>query len=104
MPSQIDMYESLGNRRMELSKSFIEKRQKSYGNIITEKLIHHRINRSIQVEGAFGVLKSDYGFNRFLARGKNNVKPSLFIYVWGITLINSILKFRKNGLDSIYIR
>jgi hypothetical protein len=24
------------------------------------------MNRSIQVEGAFGVLKSDYEFNRFL--------------------------------------
>ena len=32
------------------------------------------MNRSIQVEGAFGVLKQDYGFRRFLSRGKNNIK------------------------------
>jgi len=30
------------------------------------------MNRSIQVEGAFGVLKQDYGFGRFLTRGKTN--------------------------------
>ena len=30
-----------------------------------------RINRSIQVEGAFGILKEDHGFMRFLNRGNN---------------------------------
>ena len=32
-----------------------------------------RINRSIQAEGVFGVTKQDYGFKRFLMRGKENV-------------------------------
>ncbi len=32
------------------------------------------MNRSIQAEGAFGVLKNDYGFQRFLLRGKTKVK------------------------------
>ena len=31
-----------------------------------------RMNRSIQVEGAFGVLKEDYAFRRFLTGGKHN--------------------------------
>ena len=38
-----------------------------------------KMNRSIQVEGAFGVLKQDYGFGRFLARGKTNNETRLFI-------------------------
>ena len=42
---------------MEVSKAFVEKRQKSYDNITAEKGILLRINRSIQSEGAFGVLK-----------------------------------------------
>ncbi|MBE6868318.1 MAG: hypothetical protein E7494_06075 [Ruminococcus albus] len=29
-----------------------------------------RMNGSIQAEGAFGVLKQDYGFRRILCRGK----------------------------------
>ena len=37
------------------------------------------MNRSIQVEGAFGVLKQDYGFGRFLTRGKTNNETRLFI-------------------------
>jgi len=37
-----------------------------------------RVCRSIQVEGAFGVLKQDYGFRRFLTSGKTNVRTELF--------------------------
>ena len=42
----------------------------------TDKGILLRMNRSIQVEGAFGVLKQDYGFGRFLTRGKAHIKPT----------------------------
>ena len=48
-----------GNKRLYISKSFLEKRQESYENILSEKEILYRMNRSIQVEGAFGVLKND---------------------------------------------
>ena len=59
-----------GNKRLYISKSFLEKCQESYENILSEKGIQYRMNRSIQVEGAFGVLKNDYRFQRFLHRGK----------------------------------
>ena len=63
-----------GNKRLYISKNFLEKRQESYDNILSEKGILYRMNRSIQVEGAFGVLKNDYEFQRFLLRGKTKVK------------------------------
>jgi len=72
-----------GNRRMQVSKTFVEKREKSYGNIMTKEGIMLRVNRSIQVEGAFGVLKNDYGFNRFLTRGKNSVKTEFLLLCFG---------------------
>lgn len=72
-----------GNRRMQVSKTFVEKRQISYENIMSEKGILLRVNRSIQVEGAFGVLKSDYNFNRFLTRGKSSVKTEFFLLCLG---------------------
>lgn len=72
-----------GNRRMQVSKSFVEKREKSYENIMSEEGILLRLNRSIQVEGAFGVLKNDYGFNRFLTRGKNSVKTEFILLCFG---------------------
>ncbi len=46
-----------GNKRLYVSKEFIERRQESYENILSETGILYRMNRSIQVEGAFGVLK-----------------------------------------------
>ena len=72
-----------GNRRMQVSKTFVEKRQVSYKNISSEEGILLRVNRSIQVEGAFGVLKNDYNFNRFLTRGKNSVKNEFLLLCFG---------------------
>lgn len=68
-----------GNRKMQVSKTFVEKREISYKNITTEFGTKLRMNRSIQVEGAFGVLKSDYEFNRFLTRGKNSVQTEFIL-------------------------
>lgn len=59
-----------GNRRLNVSKTFLKMREDSLKNITTPLGILLRMNRSIQVEGAFGVLKEDYGFRKFLTRGK----------------------------------
>lgn len=40
-----------GNKRIYVFKSFLEKRQKSYKNILSEMGILYWINRPIQVEG-----------------------------------------------------
>lgn len=68
-----------GNRQMHISKKFIAKRELSHQNIKSEKGIELRMNRSIQVEGAFGVIKWDHEFSRFLRRGKNNVKTEFIL-------------------------
>jgi transposase len=75
-----------GNRRMQVSKTFVEKRQISYENIMTTEGILLRVNRSIQVEGAFGVLKNDYNFDRFLTRGKNSVKTEFILLCLGYNI------------------
>lgn len=66
----------------------MKKRQLSYENIITKFGTKLRMNRSIQVEGAFGVLKSDYGFNRFLTRGKNSIKTEFTLLCFGYNINN----------------
>jgi transposase len=75
-----------GNRKMQVSKTFIAKRQLSYENITSPKGIMLRVNRSIQVEGAFGVLKNDYQFNRFFTRGKNSVKNEFILLCFGFNI------------------
>lgn len=44
------------------------------------------MNRSIQVEGAFGVLKNDYEFQRFLLRRKTKVKLEILLLSMGYNL------------------
>ncbi len=75
-----------GNKRLYVSKSFLEKRQEFYENILSERGILYRINRSIQVEGAFGMLKNNYEFQRFLLRGKTKVKLEILLLCMGYNL------------------
>ena len=75
-----------GNKQIQVSKVFVNNRQKSYENITSKVGILLRTNRSIQVEGAFGVLKWDYQFNRFLRRGKNNIKLELLLLCFGYNI------------------
>lgn len=62
-----------------LQKTFWEKRALAEENITTPRGIHLRLCRSIQVEGAFGLLKNDFAFRRFLTRGWANVRTELFL-------------------------
>lgn len=89
-----------GNRRIQVSKLFTEKRETSYKNIMSPKGVHLRVNRSIQVEGAFGVLKSDYKFKRFLTRGKTSVKTEfLFLCIgYNINKLHSKIQNDRLGM------
>jgi transposase len=82
-PDKTKCTKAKGNRQMQVSKTFIKRRQVSYENITSEEGILLRVNRSIQVEGAFGVLKDDYNFKRFLTRGKANVKTEFILLCFG---------------------
>lgn len=87
-----------GNRRIQVSKRFIEKRQNSYENIMSERGKMLRMNRSIQVEGAFGVLKNDYAFNRFLTRGKISVKTEFMLLCFGYNINKFHAKIQNKRL------
>lgn len=45
-----------------------------------------RINRSIQVEGAFGVIKGDYNYRRVLRKGKEAVYKELMLLAFGFNI------------------
>jgi transposase len=99
--SEVTVYESEGcegcpfrerctaskkNRRMEVSKKAAAFRAASKENITGEEGIVLRVNRSIQVEGAFGVTKEDGRFRRFLTRGKGGVRCELFLVCLGYNM------------------
>ncbi len=87
---------AMGNKRLEVSKHFVELRQKSFANITSPQGILFRMNRSIQVEGAFGVIKEDYGFRRFLLRGQKNEKIEFHLLSIGYNINKLHNKIQNN--------
>ena len=61
------------NKRLNVSKVMNRKRQETLERITTEYGTQLRMNRSIQAEGSFAVVKEDMNFRRYLYRGKENV-------------------------------
>jgi transposase len=66
-------------KEIKVFAEFLRLNQQSQENITTPQGVSLRINRSIQVEGAFGVLKHDRKFKRFLMRGRSNISTELYL-------------------------
>ena len=67
------------SKNLYVSKKFLRQRKEMEARIRSEEGILLRVNRSIQVEGAFGVLKQNMGFRRFLMRGGVKVYTELLL-------------------------
>lgn len=61
------------NKVLSVAKTFLKYRKEDLERILSEEGILLRMNRSIQAEGAFGELKQDMQFRRYLSRGTSNV-------------------------------
>lgn len=85
-----------GNRKITVSKRFIEQRAESLKRITSETGIQLRMNRSIQSEGAFGVVKEDYNFRRFLTRGKRNIRAEILLVAMGYDIRKLHAKIQQN--------
>lgn len=68
------------NRTIKVNWAFEAARAASRERIMSEKGILLRINRSIQSEGAFGVLKEDRHFRRLRRRGTEGVFAEILLY------------------------
>lgn len=58
---------------LQVSKLFEQKRKENLERILSDEGCQLRMNRSIQAEGSFAVMKEDMSFRRYLCRGKKNV-------------------------------
>ena len=56
-----------------MSKYFVAQRELMEEKICTEEGVLLRMNRSIQAEGVFAMIKEDMEFRRFMLRGQRNV-------------------------------
>lgn len=83
-------------KKIQVAVKFEQYRKQSHSNILSEQGIRLRINRSIQAEGVFGVLKQDFGFRRFLTRGRMNVQTELMLLALGFN-VNKLHKRIQYG-------
>ena len=74
------------NKKLYVADNFLRFRKQSQENIATEKGIMLRVNRSIQVEGAFGVLKQNMNFKRFKYRERSKTKVEALLFAIGYNL------------------
>ena len=88
-----------GDKRLEASRNLQRQREISLSNIKSKKGILLRMNRSIQVEGAFGILKEDYGFRRFLTRGEPNVRTEMLFLAlaYNLNKLHNKSMQKRNG-------
>ena len=74
------------NKKLYVADNFLRFRKQSQENIATEKGIMLRVNRSIQLEGAFGVLKQNMNFKRFKYRERSKTKVEALLFAIGYNL------------------
>lgn len=87
---------SKGNRKLQVSKKFIAQREASLERITSDQGVLLRMNRSIQSEGAFGVVKQNYGFRQFLLRGNNKVTTEVLILAMAYNVNKLHAKIQQN--------
>jgi hypothetical protein len=83
------------NKKLECSRKFEEYRVESLKNITSPLGIQLRVNRSIQAEGVFGIIKQDYAFRRFARRGKKEISTELAL----VCLAYNINKLHGNLIN-----
>lgn len=90
------------DRQLYVSEEFIRLRNQSTDNIITSKGKTLRMNRSIQIEGLFGVIKEDYGFRRLLTKGKKHVRAEVKLLMFAFNLNKLNKRISENELGFRY--
>lgn len=62
-----------GNHEIKVNHNLNRHRRKARSLLISEKGLHHRIQRNIDVEPPFGNMKQNHGFRRLMLRGNEKV-------------------------------
>ena len=91
-------YES---RRISYSKTMARQKAEASERITADEGNILRQNRSIQVEGAFGVIKQNRDFRRFLTRGKAKTETQfmLLAFAFNINKLHNRTIYKRLGLE-----
>ena len=83
-----------------MPKYFIAQREALEQKISTEEGILLHINRSIQSEGIFAVIKEDMNFQRLLSRGNSNVMVEWYLVSMAYNLLKLHHKIQTGRLGT----
>ena len=72
-------------------------------NLCSPKGIEIRVNRSIQVEGVFGITKQDYGYIRARRRGIEKVSTEIMLNSLGLNIAKLFRFFETGKLNAFWI-
>ena len=75
-----------GNRIINLNEELTSYHKEVIDNLATEEGIYLRTQRSIQAEGAFGIIKQDYSYRRITRVSKKKVNLELTLICIGFNL------------------
>ena len=82
-----DVYQIPGSeKKMEINEENLSYQREAIKNLQSNLGIELRIQRSIQVEGAFGVIKDVFKVRRFRRKGTQNVELEFFLTAIGYNL------------------
>ena len=80
----------------EVVKKLERYKYQSQDNLCSPKGIELRVNRSIQVEGDFGIIKQNYGYTRVRRRGIDKVTTEIMLTALGLN-ISKLIRFYETG-------
>ena len=90
-------------RQITVSWTFEHDRAESRERITSELGVQLRVNRSIQSEGAFGVLKEDRHFRRLKRRGTVRVFTEILLYAFAFDVEKLHAKTQQGRLKTMLI-
>ncbi len=77
-------------------------KNKAMNNLLSPKGIEMRVNRSSQVEGAFGVIKQDMDYERARRRGLENVSLEFMLTCLGYNIRKLFLLIEGKGKNDYW--
>ena len=80
----------------EIVKKLERYKYQSQDNLCSSKGIELRVNRSIQVEGDFGIIKQNHGYARVRRRGIDKVTTEIMLTALGLN-IAKLIRFYETG-------
>lgn len=86
----------------EVVKDLERYKYKAQENLCSPKGIEIRVNRSIQVEGVFGITKQDYGYTRTRRRGIEKVSTEIMLNSLGLNIAKLFRYFETGKLNSFW--